>query len=190
MIGSFPKRPSGNDPEAVFMRWVMDSILELRPVQTPQTAVNRTTRGVSILNLPVIAAAPAPVSPARMFKITAFNGGASFTARTWDGTTLGTTDIVIAKPFEQRTSHGSEAADGVTFTLSYPPTTTDANGATLRDNNRTSVGGGRPPESQVVYPRYKISQIVWAMQPTGGTLISNVTWCEFPGSRVWVKRYV
>lgn len=41
-----PRRPTGNTNEAMFARWVYDSIVELQAKDAPGVLTSRTTRGV------------------------------------------------------------------------------------------------------------------------------------------------
>lgn len=126
-------------------------------------------------------ASPAAGGGTTMYKITALNGASGgsdiFTCRTWDGATLGAVDVVVAKYVHQRRSMGSEVIDGVTVTYNH-----------IDDNNRTASDGINT-ENDVVFPRYKVGDVIFADQPTPGTAVNLVTWMEAKPGRVWAKRY-
>jgi hypothetical protein len=76
-----PKCPTGNSAEARFMRWVYDSILKARTVDSPDLEIDRTSRGVKI----------------RVKKVVGGGGGWKYRG-TFDGTqAYGVNDVVRQK---------------------------------------------------------------------------------------------
>ena len=132
-------------------------------------------------------------SAVQMFAIKTLSNADYYVARTWDGTTLGSSDIYVAKPVRQRTSITSEVIDGVTVNYS----------SYTSDNTRTA-NDGTNSEYQVVFPRFKVYSttpsgltdysVVFAVKPIGGTGITvsgtPVLWLEIAPARVWARRYV
>jgi hypothetical protein len=109
MIGYLPKRPEGNGPDAAFMRWVWDTLVQmLRPAEVPGMRVHRTTRGVSMIPE---ATGGAPGSGTGALSLFRFHSLTSVTisgvvyyysiCRTWNPVTAteGSLDINIAIPW-------------------------------------------------------------------------------------------
>ena len=126
---------------------------------------------------------------AQMFVITGLSNVDYFTAKTYDGTTLGSTAVKIAKSPRLRPSVASELIDGVTVT--YSGYTSD---------NLRIASDGTNTETQVAFPRYVSNSgspavndmsIVFAVPAatglTGGS--SQISWVEVSPARVWARRY-
>ena len=201
---NIPPDASGDGPESDFINRTLKRFGELQFYDSQTVKVEQTTRGVRWHTKipPIQPAAPAPT----MFAITTLNGGDFFSAKTWDGMSFGTSEVLIAKPPRQRTSVVSELMDGVTVNYS----------AYTNDNNRTA-NDGTNSELEVCYPRYmtmtdlgfdgyittppsgaalklfNVSQcIVFAEQPANGTgcLDSDgkpILWLE-KTARVWARK--
>lgn len=92
------------------------------------------------------------------FQITAVASLDYFTARTWDGTTQGTTDYLIAKAIDFRPSYLNETIDGVPIVHTYG-----------NDNDRTSNDGTNPVQTEKCWPRFVVGAEVQ------GTLSANAT---------------
>lgn len=73
------------------------------------------------------------------------------TCRTWDGTTEGSTDVYVAKPYKLRNSITSATIDGVSVSYSY--TSTVARTATISSTD----------EDQVIVPRYLSNDLIYAV---------------------------
>ena len=202
-----PPRPFGDTPEARGLQAIWDILWGPDSIFTDTLAIQfqkqATGKYIPKINLPM-AKGEAPA--VMMFAITTLNGGDFFSAKTWDGMSFGTSEVLIAKPPRQRTSVVSELMDGVTVNYS----------AYTNDNNRTA-NDGTNSELEVCYPRYmtmtdlgfdgyiatppagaalklfNVSQcIVFAEQPANGTgcLDSDgkpILWLE-KTARVWARK--
>jgi hypothetical protein len=82
--------------------------------------------------------------------------------REWDGVTLGSTDVLIAKPPILR-NVGSATIDGTTVTYTYDASTVV----------RSASVTGFTPETHVIVPRYKVGDIIFAGQSVNGTNTSS-----------------
>jgi hypothetical protein len=132
-------------------------------------------------------ASSANTSSVAMFRVTAYWTSGSNTysdyvvARTWDGTTLGSTDIYIARPPNLRPSITSETIDGVAITYTW------SNG------NQRSATDGTNTETQKVFPRYTTGtapfDIIFAasVAKTGVAAVDaqSTPWQEISPSRTW-----
>ena len=147
----------------------------------------------TLLILPRPTVAPAAGSAVKMFKITSLVDTACdyVTAREWDGTNLGTTDINIAKPVHVRPSLAKEVIDGTTFNY------------TLCLNNSRTSSDGTNTQTEVCYPRYIVKSndptlptqgIIYAAKVANGTGVTDaddqpVQWIE-TGTRVFARKYI
>ena len=90
--------------------------------------------------------------------------------------------VAIAKPYEMRTSLGTEVIDGVTVTYDH--------GSPKVDNVRTATASGTN-QIEVCFPRFGSGQIIWASQADhtlvyqGGT---EVPLMELSPSRFWLRQ--
>ncbi len=178
MIGDIPNDVTGTSKEVPWLNKLKAAVRANRIIASPGYKLRPGSDGTAIL------LDPSPGGKAggsTMYKITALNGASGgadfFTARVWDGTTLGSADVLIAKFWHQRKSVASEVIDGVTVTYNH-----------IDDNNRLA-NDGTNSENDVVYPRYVVGGIIWAEEPKNGTLLTGKTWMEIRPPRVWAKRY-
>jgi hypothetical protein len=98
---NFPPKPTGNDRESIFMRWVWDSLLTLVRVNDVQgVAMSRTTRGTSMVPVAKSGSGSGRVTPYKLRVVYDDH----YVCRSWNGTDIGTSDVLIAKPQELRCS--------------------------------------------------------------------------------------
>lgn len=177
----FPNPVSGNSPQASWLNRLLAASRASVLLSGVNYRVRRSTGGTCIEPMATGGKGSPGGSGSTMYKITALNGSSGgadyFTARTWDGTTLGAADVLVAKYWHQRRSTGSEVIDGVVVTYNH-----------IDDNNRIASDGTNS-ENDVVFPRYVVGGIIWADQPVNGTLVAGKTWMELRPPRVWAKRY-
>jgi len=107
----------------------------------------------------------------------------TLSCKTWDGTTLGTTVITVAKPLELRGSFGSQAnPDGTTVTFAA----SDGYGI-----QRTASQAGLQDQAEYLIPPYfppGATREILAAQPAGGTGIAGVTWQDLNvAGRAWYQ---
>lgn len=128
------------------------SVSDVTEIKFPAGTVTNDGGGV------VSISAVAPVQMLRLKSIQADY----LTCRTWDGTTEGSTDILVAKSYKLRNSIVSAVIDGVTVTYAYPDTVTRT--ATISGSN----------ETQVIVPRYLVNDLILGMT-VGYTGVTAVT---------------
>lgn len=131
----------------------------LRPMIVPGAAVNRTTRGFSVV--PTAKAASFGTN-VKLYKYKSMSGD-YLTCRTWDGTTEGDTDIYIAKPYKLRRSIASETIDGTLVSYTY-----------ASDSERTATDGTNS-ETQKIVPRYLVDDLVWGITATTAVTKDNAS---------------
>jgi hypothetical protein len=160
-------------------------------IRPPLEADVKYVDGTLVAIIP-ISSTPADASGANtssvaMFRVTGYWTSGSNTysdyvvARTWDGTTLGTTDIKIARPPNLRPSITSETIDGVAITYTW------SNG------NQRSATDGTNTETQKVFPRYTTGtapfDIIFAasVAKTGVAAVDaqSTPWQEISPARTW-----
>ncbi|MES3000117.1 MAG: hypothetical protein V4787_05455 [Pseudomonadota bacterium] len=106
--------------------------------------------------------------------------------RTWDGTTLGSTNINVAKPTNVRQSITNEIILGLNWAVTYT-----GNAARTLTNVATSR-----VIRQALVPTYEVNGTVqngqiWAMEMTGGTgVVGAPSWLELSPSRRWETTYI
>ena len=173
------------------------------PAQTYATHAAGTPYNYNDANLFWVMIAP---YPAQQYVLKTLSNADYYIANTWDGRSVGTNDVKIAKPKRLR-AVASETIDGVTVTYSY---------GTPADDNMRTASDGANSEFQVVFPRFKAHgtssgdtvilprppgvlppdtmSIVSAYVPLLGTGVKvgdvPVFLEEFLPSRVWARRYV
>lgn len=113
--------------------------------------------------------------------------GDYLTCRTWDGTTEGSDDVYIAKPFKLRHSITSAVLDGATVNYTY------ASLANNLDGTRTATPTSGSAETELVVPRWLANDLIYAVQSnaTGVSVGGNaLTMVDINADgRAWVKKY-
>ncbi len=100
MIGPIPKKPSGSGPEAKFMQATWEANYGSGRAQSSSGArVNRTTQGFSIVQRPGRGGSNTSIRTVKLRLVEP----EYLVCRSWDGTTLGTTDLYVAKQVLHRT---------------------------------------------------------------------------------------
>lgn len=126
-------------------------------------------------------------SAVTVFKISTIPSGKKdyFLAKTWDGTTLGSEEIAIAKRYHQRPSVTAVTILGTSITYSYSD-----------DNHRTASDGANPTQNEELYEPFEVdsgstSGWVIAAQVANATGVVDgdgaaVEWIDLT-PRVWAK---
>lgn len=141
-----PKTPSGSDAEARFMQWVNNWLAQrLKFINTPTVRWDVTTQGVAAHAAPARGGGVGLVAYRVKSRL-----GDILTCRTFDGTTEGSSDVLVAVPLDAR-SVNSETLDGTTFTYTYSP-------ATDLNRSRTNNSG----ELQQVVPLWREDGLIVA----------------------------
>lgn len=122
-----------------------------------------------------------------IYKISTIPSGKKdyFLAKTWDGTTLGDTEVAIAKRFYQRPSVTTVTILGTAITYVYS-----------NDNHRTSSDGVNPTQNEELYEPFEVdasttSGWIVASEVSNATGVVDatgnpVTWMDMT-PRVWGK---
>lgn len=106
------------------------------------------------------------------YKITAISAN-TITAKTWDGTTLGSTAVTIAKQGNARESVTSLVFSGKTFAIEYT------------GNTRELTSTDTVFEETLV-PGYNVDDLIFAVEVENGTDIETVDFLEVSPFRSWV----
>ncbi len=123
----------------------------------------------------------------QQFKIVS-DGGDYWVCKTWDGTTLGSTNVNVAKPFKLRCGTGkitSELIRGVTYTYTYTAVTV---GAVTGYYTRAVSGSDGSSETDYMIPDPRANDIIYGITFTTTTPISlsAVTWLDINADgRAW-----
>jgi hypothetical protein len=143
-------------------------------------AIEKATREIAKQRRKPLGGGTGQVVAIQVFQITAIYSDDLFSAQTWDGTTLGGTDIFIAKQSNFRPSLTTEIVDGVTISHTYSD-----------DNHRTSNDGANS-QNEVCWPRFAVGNEIVAALSTNGTPVSDtssppqpVEWIDLT-NRVWM----
>lgn len=139
----------------------------------PVSFINQHLNGVNQAR----SQAQAPINAGRVkrFRVKSIQGD-YITCRTWDGTTEGANDVLIAKPYQLRNSITSRNS----ISYSYTNTT------------ERVANDGTDTETQVVVPSYVVDDEIFAIgkAPTGvddGT--DPITWLDLNlDARAWAKK--
>lgn len=108
---------------------------------------------------------------------------------TWDGTTLGATNINVAKPPQLRHSLIYENVEGASLTYTYASRSNNLDG-------QRSVTDGTTTQIEIILPVYQNSATtsgldyeIWADQPIGGTGVAAApVWMDTNrDGRIWVQ---
>lgn len=151
-------------------------------IPVPQDAVVTMGRNGWTVVFPALAAAGSSggggSSTVTTYQITAIGNSDYFTAQTWDGTTLGGADVLIAKKIDFRESLVTETVDGVTITHTFSD-----------DNHRTS-NDGTNNQDEVCWPRFVVGAEIQAAQCSNATPVLDgggkpIEWIDLT-ERVWL----
>jgi hypothetical protein len=156
--GALPPKPVGTGSEATFAQWVYYKLTGEAVESVPGALISRTTRGISIK--PTAAGNSAQARPAGMYKLKSVQDD-YVTARSWDGTTEGTADVLIAKEYKLRCSIASETILGVANTYTY------ADGGDALNKVRTHTRDAAT-QAEIVVPVWTPDEIIHAIKAKTG----------------------
>lgn len=128
--------------------------------------VSRTTRGNVIVPKPVKGGGNGVGISAKRYRVKSVQGD-YLTCRTWDGTTEGGNDVLIAKPPQLRHSIESQTIDGASVTYSD----FSISGGVCK---RIAKAADEDDQNEMVIPVYQLAgegvdAEIWADKPEGGT---------------------
>lgn len=150
--------PPDVGPGAFLTRWrhviagAVTSFLNLRVIITPPNGSPvecevKQTDLATLINIPATAVASSSSGSVQQYKIVS-DGGDYWNAKTWDGTTLGSTVVKIAKPYKLRCGVGaitSEVIRGVTYSYTYTASGIEYYRTTTGSDGSSSVDYITPP---------------------------------------------
>lgn len=192
MINDFPRKPVRFGAEFDFHR------------QNLRMAVRDQMRGgnaVRISNLTVgtlsnrddfIEDSSEGGATVQRFKITSITNNDYLVCRTWDGTTLGGTDVNVAKPYQlRRNPFHNKTISGITYVYTAG-----------NPQRRTLTHAGLTPPNaaseEFITPAYAVDDNILAVEPGGGvttggfsSTLAGATWEDINhNGRVWLPPYV
>ncbi len=130
------------------MQWVYDSIAALRPMDVPGAKVIRTARGFAIIpEARTVAQQSTPATAAKYVIKEVF--GDYYRCRSWDGTTEGAADVLIARNYKLRKSLDNETINGIAWHYSYDDS--DLTGGKI-GLIRSATATGQVTETHVIVP--------------------------------------
>lgn len=214
MPGQIPRKPDGSSAAAIHQRWLHDAnVNEAKLVHVTGQRTENTTAGKVVYTGRRGRGSSVSVT---QFKLR-FVEDDYLVCREWDGTTLGTEDVYIAKPYKLRCSLASEEVYGLTHAYTYEPDPEepyiafedggewdgeveadfDSGGVMfeLRMNQVRTVDDGTDSETQRVVPPWLRGDVIYAIEFDGGdTAVGFVTDAGQPieyimisESRIWAR---
>lgn len=184
-----PRKPMRQGPRYDYSRALREGHIRSKVHGSTGTRTAYTTQGVFVSS-DEQEPQGASGSAAKLYKITSITNNDYLVCRTWDGTTLGSTDVNVAKPYTLRRGpfHG-QTISGVTY--SYIT-------AQRRTLTHTTLIPATASSEEFVTPPYAVNDQILAVEPvggpTGGTVTSSLaaaTWEDINSmGRVWLPPYV
>ena len=182
-----PREPSGNAKEVSWFRILLKCVLQRSIKVGPGLRASYRVDG-TLIELEGRAASGGAGGTIQQYKVTVISDD-SITCRTWDGTTDGTSDVIVAKPYRLRKTPWNGITvvydfNGTSYSIVYSYLATPG----FR-TAQVTVGGTQTTESQAIIPIYKVGDIIYATEPEGGTDVfvgSAVTWLDLNvDARAW-----
>src|SRR6185295_3271880 len=165
MTGDIPGQLGGSNPLATWLNRLRRAVTRRTILQGVGYKVRCTEEGTLLEIIPGAGGTGTPVAISQ-FQITNIRSD-HLVCRTWNGAALGTTDVIVAKPYKLRGSITSQVLDEVTVDYTYF-------GSEFLE--REAIIRGEWIETQIILPRYlsKLnlplhSNLIVAAKPTGGT---------------------
>ena len=108
--------------------------------------------------------------------------------RTWDGTTLGDTDVKVSKDYALRCSLTGETVMGVEYDYTYAADSEDAS-TYPQGKVRTVTDPDNFTEDQRVIRPWVPGEVIWAAKCSTGVTVDSVPveWLEIKPCRQWAK---
>lgn len=187
-----PGEPTGTSREANWLRRFRAFAVSCRLLPGVGYKLRHSTSG-TILEIEPARGGGGTTTSAQLYKITNVKRE-YLVCRTWDGTTDGTTDIYIAKPFKLRETLTGETIDNIAVAYSYSSSGFDTY---LIRTARATISGQVTSEKQIVVPRYLVGDKIYAMPcsaavitASDGLSIGTITLIDINvDGRAWARRY-
>ncbi len=179
-----PNEPIGNSSVASWCRRLLRWCKSIEIQSGVGYRVRKGSGGTTLELLGV--AGGAAVTPVGRFRVKSVQGD-YVTCRTWDGTTEGSSDVLVAKPPQLRHSISSQPINGVT--VSYSGYSIDG---TTYVCSRTASGSGYSDQTEYVLPVWQKStgqdSELWAFKPKDGTGVTDCDWLDLNiDARAWCE---
>lgn len=183
-----PKIPADRNPFLDLLRYFRDWCKSERVIQIKGFKEKQTLQGRVFF--PNSAVLP-PVS-IQQFKIQS-DGGDYWNCYTWDGTSLGSTNIKVAKPYKLRADTGkisSETIRGVTYTYTYTGVYISGSSGPYKYYTRSVSGSDGSSETDYMIPDPQTNDIIYGISfsTTAPSTLSAVTWLDINvDGRAWAS---
>lgn len=184
-----PRKPMRQGPRYDYARALRDSHIRSKAHASTGTRTAYTTQGVFVSG-DEQEPASSPTAVVQLYKITNIVNVDYLVCRTWDGTTLGSEDVNVAKPYHLRRGpfHG-QTINGVTYTYIT---------AQRRTLTHTTLTPATATSEEFVTPPYAVNDQILAVEPQGGptggsvtSSLSGATWEDINNAgRIWLPPYV
>ena len=162
-----PSEPSGSAKEVTWFRQLLRCIRERTVKVGPGLRVSYKTDG-ALIEMKGVEGGGASGKEIQQYKIVSIQDD-YITCQTWDGTTQGTDNVLLAKPYRLRKTPW----DGVTVTYDFNGTTYSILYTYLATPGfrtaQVTTGGNQTTENQAIIPIYQVGDIVYGSNPEGGT---------------------
>ena len=172
-----PARLSGNNPLVPWLNNLRDFAEACRITSFLGGRVAWGAQGTQ-LQVDLVKSAAGQAGMAKQFQITSLHADNYVSAKEYDGSSQSGDTVYIYKPDLICPNISSETTDGVTITFTWPNDGSE-------ENNRLATDAGGS-EYQVLFPRYKVDQIIVAVQLAN---VDGTPWIEVAPARVWARRY-
>ena len=153
-----PPKLGYNTPQAVWLNRLLEYCKSLQPISTPSFRVSRSSRGVALVGYEneSIGGGGASVSRYKVVSV----GEDDLTCHSWDGTTAGTEDITVLKPYLLRKTTFNAKTRVVTATTIQASISIAYEYLNPQERKATA---GSDIERQAVTPRYLVGDVIYAI---------------------------
>jgi hypothetical protein len=186
---NWPSELTGPEPAAHWFNRLLRKCQRAEIADSADIRPVESSHGTQLFIRPQAGGASTPAASIQQYRITAIFDD-YLEARTWDGTTQGSTAIKIAKPWRLRKT----GWHGVTITYNFNGTLFPIRYTYLATAGyRTALHTGtNATENQAIIPVYSVNDILYATEPTGGTLVTvaavALTWLDLNvDARAWAR---
>lgn len=166
--------PAGQSGLEAKLRAIQDDLRKLKVCESSTIKVEQTTRG-QVLTAVV---SRGGIAGAKMFR---FQSGQDdyITCREFDGTTEGSSDVLIAKPYDIRVTGWDNQIIGYNLEPIIGGGVVFVTYSKLTSTYRTASRPDKPLEYQAIRPFYVAGKsIIFAIKPSNGTGVTGCDWID------------